>query len=253
MNMRETGREPKLESPKVFATTHWSVVVAAGKDESAPARSALETLCRAYWYPIYVYVRRKGHGPDDAQDLTQEFFAQLISKHHLRLADRTKGKFRTFLLTCFQNFLRNYQKHVTRAKRGGASPAISLQAETVDRLELPELAQAAQLEEVYDLHWARTVVERALEVVRTDYASSGRGRLFDALRPVIWGGQLVPLSQIALQLGISVSAVKVAVHRLRERFREALRGEVAHTVSQSDEIEDELRYLITVLSSADAL
>src|SRR5437016_9027524 len=99
MNMREPGLESAADSPRAFATTHWSVVVAAGLDESAPARSALETLCRAYWYPIYVYVRRKGHGPDDAQDLTQEFFAQLISKHHLRLADRNKGKCRTLLLS----------------------------------------------------------------------------------------------------------------------------------------------------------
>ena len=105
MDTREPGEESKPDSARAFATTHWSVVLAAGKDESAPARSALETLCRAYWYPIYVYVRRKGHGPDDAQDLTQEFFAQLISKQHLRRADRTKGKFRTFLLATLDYFL----------------------------------------------------------------------------------------------------------------------------------------------------
>ena len=119
MDMREPGRESAPDSPRVFATTHWSVVVAAGQDESAPARNALETLCRAYWYPIYVYVRRKGYGPDDAQDLTQAFFAQLISKHHLRLADRNKGKFRTFLLATLDYFLAREWSRAHRQKRGG--------------------------------------------------------------------------------------------------------------------------------------
>src|SRR5947208_14709902 len=130
MDMREPGREPGPEAARAFATTHWSVVVAAGLDESSPARSALDKLCRAYWYPIYVYVRRKGHGPDDAQDLTQEFFAQLISKHHLRLADRNKGKFRTFLLTGLDYFLAREWSRAHRQKRGGQFSFISLDQQT---------------------------------------------------------------------------------------------------------------------------
>ena len=119
-------REPERASPRVFATTHWSVVVAAGQGNSAPAQQALETLCRAYWYPIYVYVRRKGHGPDEAQDLTQEFFAQLIVKEHLRLADREKGKFRTFLLALLDYFLAREWSRAPRQKRGGQFVLISL-------------------------------------------------------------------------------------------------------------------------------
>src|SRR5437016_6163908 len=188
-------------APYQFTTTHWSVVLATRESGGAAAAAALESLCAAYWRPLWECARRMGYKPDEADDAVQGFFEDVLERNAITAADPARGRFRTFLLTCFQNFLRNYQKHVTRAKRGGAAPAISLQAETIDHLELPEFAQAAPPEQVYDLHWARTVVERALEVVRNDYASSGRGRLFDALRPVIWGGQLVPLSQIALQLG----------------------------------------------------
>src|SRR6266566_3471945 len=163
MSMHESGQESEGHSPRVFATTHWSVVLAAGKDESAPARSALETLCRAYWYPIYVYVRRKGHGPDDAQDLTQEFFAQLISKHHLRLADRNKGKFRTFLLAMLDYFLAREWSRAHRQKRGGQFSFISLDQQTPEERYRLEPADNDTPEKKFAREWALAVLKQTME------------------------------------------------------------------------------------------
>src|SRR6266568_2434291 len=159
-NMREPEREPKPESPRVFATTHWSVVVAAGQDESAPARSALETLCRAYWYPIYVYVRRKGYGPDDAQDLTQAFFAQLIVKNYVAQADRERGRFRTFLLAALTHFLADEWDKARRLKRGGGHGIISFDAFSAEeryRLEPIDQLDPAQL---YERRWVTTLFDK---------------------------------------------------------------------------------------------
>src|SRR6266404_8782880 len=156
MEAHEAGRESAPDSPRVFATTHWSVVVAAGKDEAAPARNALEKLCRAYWYPIYVYVRRKGYGPDDAQDLTQEFFAQLIAKEHLRLADREKGKFRTFLLAMLDYFLAREWSRAHRQKRGGQFIFISLDQQSPEERYRLEPADNDKPEKKFLRQWALT-------------------------------------------------------------------------------------------------
>src|SRR5258706_4763483 len=163
MEAHEAGRESASDSPRTFATTHWSVVVAAGKDESAPAQRALETLCRAYWYPIYVYVRRKGHGPDDAQDLTQEFFAQLISKHHLRLADRNKGKFRTFLLATLDYFLAREWSRAHRQKRGGQFSFISLDQQRPEERYRIEPADNETPEKKFLRQWALTVLKQTMD------------------------------------------------------------------------------------------
>src|SRR5258708_5330338 len=167
--MPDSGRETERATPGVFATTHWSVVAAAGQDESVPAQNALETLCRAYWYPIYVYVRRKGYGPDDAQDLTQEFFAQLISKQHLRLADRNKGKFRTFLLATLDYFLAREWSRAHRQKRGGQFVFISLDQQTPE--ERYRLGPAGNYTpDKKDRPQAgRTVLEHAIGQIAIDY------------------------------------------------------------------------------------
>src|SRR5438874_12500664 len=174
MDMREPGRESAADSPRAFATTHGSVVVAAGKDESLPARSALEKLCRAYWYPIYVYVRRKGYGADDAQDLTQEFFAQLISKHHLRLADRNKGKFRTFLLATLDYFLAREWSRAHRQKRGGQFSFISLDQQTPEERYRLEPAAADTPENNFQRQWALTVLKQALNALEGECNATGK-------------------------------------------------------------------------------
>src|SRR6266487_6994328 len=163
--MLESGLESNGATPRFFATTHWSVVLTAGKEESVLAQSALEALCRAYWYPIYVYVRRKGFGADDAQDLTQEFFAQLIRKQHLRLADRTKGKFRTFLLATLDYFLAREWSRAHRQKRGGKFSFISLDQQTPEERYRLEPADSDTPEKKFLRQWALTVLKQALKAL----------------------------------------------------------------------------------------
>src|SRR3989441_825475 len=185
--MPGSSDESPKATPSVFATTHWSVVLAAGRDESAPARSALETLCRAYWYPIYVYVRRKGHGPDDAQDLTQEFFAQLIAKEHLRLADREKGKFRTFLLTALDYFLAREWSRAHRQKRGGQFRFISLdQQAPAERYRL-EPADHDTAEKQFLRQWALTVLKQTMAGLESECETNGKGPLFREVRSLLSG------------------------------------------------------------------
>src|SRR5712671_2369728 len=242
MDVREPGRESAPDSPRVFATTHWSVVVAAGLDESAPARSALESLCNGYWYPIYVYVRRKGHGPDDAQELTQEFFAQLISKHHLRLADRTKGKFRTFLLAGLDYFLAREWNRAHRQKRGGQFVFISLDQQTPEERYRLEPADNDTPEKKFVRQWALTVLKQTMDALEVECESGGKAALFQEVKNLLSGereaGTYVGISQ---RLAMNEGAVRVAVHRLRQRYGELLRSEIGQTVDTTEEVEEEMR------------
>jgi RNA polymerase sigma-70 factor (ECF subfamily) len=246
--MAESGQESEAAGPRVFATTHWSVVMAAGAPDSVPAQQALETLCRAYWYPIYVYVRRKGHGPDDAQDLTQEFFAQFIAKELLRLADRDKGRFRTFLLATLDHFLAREWTRAHRQKRGGQFTFVSLnqplpeeryQLEPVDN-ETPEKRFAKQ--------WALTVLQNALAALEKECATGEKGAVFGEVRRLLSDEPDDGVyADIGERLRMTEGAVRVAVHRLRRRYGELLRAEVAQTVGSAAEAEDEFRHLMMVL------
>jgi len=246
--MPEAERELEGAAPRVFATTHWSVVVAAGKAGSAPAQGALETLCRAYWYPIYVYVRRKGYGPDDAQDLTQEFFAQLIAKGHLRLADRAKGKFRTFLLATLDYFLAREWDRAHRQKRGGQFTFISLDQQTPEERYRLEPADNDTPERKFLRHWALTVLRQTMNALENECEDKGKGAFFRAVRGLLsgerGGSEYVEIGQ---RLAMTEGAVRVAVHRLRQRYGELLRSEVAQTVSGPEEVDEEMRYLMRAL------
>src|SRR5438874_9900565 len=176
--MLHSGSEMEPAGPRVFATTHWSVVFAAGQGDSAPAQRALETLCRGYWYPIYVYVRRKGYGPDDAQDLTQEFFTQLIAKEHLRLADREKGKFRTFLLAMLDYFLAREWSRAHRQKRGGQFTFVPLDQQTPEERYRLEPADNDTPEKKFLRQWALTVLKQALDALELECEGNGKGTLF---------------------------------------------------------------------------
>jgi RNA polymerase sigma-70 factor (ECF subfamily) len=246
--MAESGQESEAAGPRVFATTHWSVVLAAGALDSVPARRALETLCRAYWYPIYVYVRRKGHGPDDAQDLTQEFFAQFIDKELLRLADRDKGRFRTFLLTTLDHFLAREWNRAHRQKRGGQFSFVSLdEPSPEDRYRLEPVDHETP-EKKFAKQWALAVLQNALAALEKECATGGKGVLFGEVRGVLSDepddGTYAGIGE---RLGMTEGAVRVAVHRLRRRYGELLRAEVAQTVGSAAEAEDEFRHLMTVL------
>lgn len=232
-----------------FRTTHWSVVLAAGGQSSESSEHALELLCRNYWYPLYAYVRRQGHDPEDAGDLTQEFFARLLAKNYLGLATRERGRFRTFLLSSVRNFLVNDWRRNHRQKRGGVHEVLSLDQITAEEKFGAEPADVLDPEKVYEKQWAATLLENVLGKLRADYAGMARETLFDALKDYLWGERnLASYAELAVALSLSEGAVKVAIHRLRQRYRELLRAEIANTVADESEVDEELRHLIAVIS-----
>src|SRR5262245_48886725 len=249
--MSPSASEP--DSPRLgagsFATTHWSVVLLAGQADSPDAAEALEKLCRTYWYPLYVYVRRQGNSPEDAQDLTQDFFARLIEKNYFAKADRDRGKFRTFLLGSLKNFLVNEWKRAGRLKRGGDLTFLSLDAKAAEERYAGEQIDETNPVNDFERQWAVALIEQVFSILRSEYAAADQTQLFDALKIFVWGDKaLVSYAQIGQQVNLAEGTVKVAVHRLRQRFREMLRAEVAHTVARPEDIDDELRHLIAVLS-----
>jgi RNA polymerase sigma factor (sigma-70 family) len=236
------------DSP-VFRTTHWSVVLAAGDPQSPEAQSALARLCQAYWYPLYCCVRRHGRSPEDAQDLTQAFFAKLIEKNQISLADRERGRFRTFLLRSLENFLRNEHEKASTQKRGGGREVISWDAQSAEEQYLQEPAAHLSPEQLFERRWASTVITGTLARLRRELAATSREELFDKLEPHLWGDDTsTPYATIAAALDMTVVAVKVTVHRLRARFRALLREEIAQTVADPSEIDDEMRRLFQVLT-----
>jgi RNA polymerase sigma-70 factor (ECF subfamily) len=241
---------PTRGTPRVFATTHWSVVVAAGEGDSEGSRSALEILCQGYWYPIYVYVRRKGHEPESAQDLTQEFFAQLISKEHLKLADRKKGKFRTFLLAMLDHFLAREWSRAHRQKRGGKFTFISLDGQSPEDRYRIEPRHSETPEKNFERQWALTVLEKTMTALERECNSSSKASLFREAKALLTAGpESGTYTEMSRRLGMGEGAVRVAVHRLRERYGDLLWSEIAQTVERPADVQEEIRYLLNVLSS----
>jgi RNA polymerase sigma factor (sigma-70 family) len=246
----ETGPVSDCPIPAVFATTHWSMVLAAGHSSGPGAQEALEKLCRGYWYPLYVYVRRQVQNPHDAQDLTQEFFARLLEKKYLRLADPDRGKFRGFLLKSLKHFLVNEWEKARTQKRGGRHSFIHLDADIAESRYAAEPIQTLTLDQVYEKRWAVTLIEVVLARLRETYATTDRLPIFEALKAFIWGEQTtLCYAEVAPQLGLSEGAIKVAVYRLRARYRELLRAEIAQTVATPGEVDEELQHLISVLTT----
>lgn len=228
----------------VFATTHWSVVLQAGAKSSPQAASALEELCRTYWYPIYVYVRRKGHGAHDAEDLTQEFFARLLRLNSLREVGREKGKFRTFLLASLNHFLSDHWDKATAAKRGGGQIVLSLDDQDAEQRYLLEPATDASPEVLFDRRWLLALLEQSLVRLGQEYADAGKAALFEGLKEFLQSPtEDGDYDRVAAALGLNPGAVAVAVHRLRQRYRDLVRAEIAQTVSGPAEMEEELRHL----------
>lgn len=234
---------------QLFATTQWSAVLTAGEDSSPSTTLALEQLCRTYWYPLYAYVRRRGHTVEDAQDLTQEFFSRLLERKYLKLADRTRGRFRSFLLTSLKHFLINEWNKANALKRGGGERIFSLDEETTaEERYAAEPTVEQPPDSLYDKGWANTLLKQALTGLGEECTNNGKAASLEELKAFVWGGQ-EPQSYavVAARLGMTESALRVAVHRLRQRFGELLRMEVARTVSTAAEVEEELRYLISVV------
>jgi RNA polymerase sigma-70 factor (ECF subfamily) len=232
-----------------FATTHWSVVLSAA-DTSAPgAQAALEELCRTYWYPLYAYVRRQGHSAEDAQDLTQEFFARFLAKKHFQLANRDRGRFRSFLLTTLKHFLINEWERSTAQKRGGSNPTVPVDTAIAEHLYSQDLSHGLTADRIYERNWALAMLKGVRDRLQRDYADAGRAERFAQLEQFLPGQQSdVTYAEAAQRLNLPEGTVKSEVSRLKKRYGELLRTEIAHTVSSPDEINDELRHLITVIS-----
>jgi RNA polymerase sigma factor (sigma-70 family) len=235
------------DSP-LFATTRWSVVLLAGQDDKAGA-DALARLCEQYWFPLYVWLRRAGNSQHDAEDLVQSFFARLLERDLIARADADRGRFRTFLLSALRNFAADEWRREHRDKRGGAKLALSLEEMDPEEKMLPELTEAADAELAFDRAWARTLLDRVLERLREECDGDGKAGRFDALKSFLIGERgEVPFAEAAAGLGISVAAVQSLVHRLRQRYAELLREEIAHTVRRPEEVDKELRWVLTVLA-----
>jgi len=225
------------------------MVLTAGGDDRAQARRALEELCQTYWYPLYAFVRRQGRSPEEAQDLTQEFFARLIAQHYLGAVDRAKGKFRSFLLGSLKHFLANEWDKARAQKRGGAHSLIALDAQAAERRYALEPAHELSADRIFERRWALTVLERVLTRLREEHSRAGKAKLFDRLKDFLVGrAEQDSHARAAAELGMSEGAVKAAIHRLRQHYRERLRAEIANTVAAPSEVEDELRHLFAALS-----
>jgi RNA polymerase sigma-70 factor (ECF subfamily) len=231
-----------------FATTHWSVVVEAGQHDSPRASEAMVQLCQGYWYPLYAYVRRKGYPAPDAQDLTQEFFARLIAGNYIGRADQRKGKFRSFLLGTFEHFLAKEWRRSHAEKRGGGRATFSLDAVDAENRYVLEPTDELTAEGIFDRHWANTLLSEAMTRLREECQVEGKALLFEKTEPLLpGGGAVASYAEIAASLTMSKSAFKMAVHRLRRRYGELVREQIAQTVSTSEDVEEELRYLFAVL------
>lgn len=245
MSVAEEPSESPGQRAVAFPTTHWSVIVRAGDSQSPEAASAMERLCSTYWYPLYVFVRRKGYGHEDASDLTQSFFARLLDKRPLRSLDANRGKFRTFLLTSMTNFLVNEWDKSQAQRRGGGAKALSLdEAAAADRYELEPVDHNTP-ETLFERRWARTVVDVVVERL----AAETEEKRFDVLKGFLLEDKgAVSYDAAAAQLGISVPAITSAIHRMRGRFRVLLLEEVANTVERPEEVQEELHHLLATLT-----
>jgi RNA polymerase sigma-70 factor (ECF subfamily) len=234
---------------RLFVTTHWSVVLAAGHGDATRTSDALAHLCKSYWYPLYAYVRRRGHSPPDAQDLTQEFFARLLAKQWLASADREKGRFRTFLLTAMSRFLANEWDRAGTQKRGGRAVQLPLDTAIAETRYEADSALALAPDRLYDRHWAMTLLDRTLTRLRTEQARAGKVREFGVLSGFLTAERgSIPYAEAAAQLGTSEATARQAVHRLRRRFREMFRQEITQTVAAPEEVDEEIRHLLAALS-----
>lgn len=232
-----------------FHTTRWSRVLAAqGGADSTQARAAMSALCRDYWYPLYAFVRRRGHAAHDAQDLTQAFFTTLLKTGALP-ADPARGRFRSYLLGALKHFLANEWHRVQAQKRGGGQQMVEWDALDAEARYALEPAEQTDAEALYDRRWALELLAHAMEKLRAEFERKGDGATFEALKGTLSGAE-TPREELAAKLGLSEGALKVAVHRLRQRYREVLRAEIAETVGDAAEVDGEMRHLVAVLRTS---
>jgi RNA polymerase sigma factor (sigma-70 family) len=250
MARADEQQEPASFGPRPFATTRWSLVLAAGQRCSPQSSAALATLCENYWYPLYAYVRRRGHDADEAQDFTQAYFARLLEKNDLAAADPGRGRFRAFLLTSLKHFLANEWDRARAEKRGGGRSVLSIDFGTAEERYRAEPSHDLTPEKIFERRWALVLLENVLARLHDESAQAGKADSFDRLKGFLTGEQAaVTYGKLAVELNTSEGAVKVAIHRLRRRYRELLRAEIEETVADAQEIDQEIRDLFSALGS----
>lgn len=245
-----TSSDPDFGTgPHQFTTTHWSLIISAQGNDSIPAGRALSSLCETYWYPLYAFVRRKGHSSHDAQDLTQAFFEKLLEKNYLGDVAQEKGRFRSFLLVSLKHFLANEWKRARTAKRGGGAVLISLDDTEAEARYQLEPADETNAERLFERRWAMTILDLVMNRLRDEMAAAEKLDLFEELKGRLsGGGDAGSFAESGKRLNLSEGAARVASHRLKKRYREILRESIGETVADPSEVEDEIRYLIAILS-----
>jgi RNA polymerase sigma-70 factor (ECF subfamily) len=244
----DPNRDGWATNAGAFDTTHWTVVLAARDKDGTVAREALANLCSSYWYPLYAFIRRQGSSPHEAEDLTQEFFFRFLERNSLGSVERTAGKFRSFLLACLKNFLANERERANTQRRGGNQVTVPLDSGDAETRYTLEPVDHRTPEAIFERQWAFAVLESTMKALQREYLESGKQELFEQLQGFLPGGQeSASRAELATKRGVSVGAIDVAIHRLRQRFGALLREQVAQTVSSDNEVEEEIQYLITVL------
>jgi RNA polymerase sigma factor (sigma-70 family) len=247
--MASSDSSPEFrEGAGQFRSTHWSVVLAAGDSQSPQTSQALEKLCRAYWYPLYAFVRRQGWNPEDSQDLTQAFFAYLLEKKAFGKADPSKGRFRSFLLASLTNFLNNERDKLRRLKRGGGIEILPLEVERGEERYQAEPASKESPETIFERQWAQTVIEQVAARLNEEFTAAGQADRFGVLKDFLMGdSEHLSYADAGSRLGLSTTAVTSAIHRMRGRFRELFRAEIANTLDSPDNLDEEIRHLLNAL------
>jgi RNA polymerase sigma-70 factor (ECF subfamily) len=235
--------------PAVFVTTHWSVVLSARERDSPQSAEALEKLCRAYWYPLYAYARSQGRSAHDAEDATQEFFTRLLQKSYLDAVERERGRFRTFLLVAFKRFLADEHDRAMTQKRGGGQVALSLDTGLAEQLYQNEGPARMPADRLFEKRWALTLLEQTMKRLKAEFVGAGKADDFERLKPFLAVSKAeIPYATMAARHGINEGAIRIAVHRLRKRFREIFRQETAQTVAKAEDVDEELRHLMAALA-----
>lgn len=249
MSAQDKTPRPLPEGAREFRTTHWSVVLLARDAQMPQARDALEQLCRAYWHPLYAFVRRQGHSPEEAKDLTQEFFLHLLEHDALAGVDPSKGRFRSFLLKSVKNLMANEWHRARAQKRGGGAAVFSLDDKWGEEHYQVEVADTLTPDKLFDRRWAETLLEKVLLRVREEWNARDKQQRFDELKVFLVERRgTMPFAEVAARLGITLPALRSMLHRLRASYRKVFTQEIAHTVASPNEIEDEIRHLLTALN-----
>jgi RNA polymerase sigma factor (sigma-70 family) len=250
MRHPEPDLPPDVPRHPAFETTCWSLVLAAANRATPQSEQALASLCASYWYPLYAFMRRRGHDPDGAVDLTQGFFARLIEKEFLGSVDPSKGRFRAFLLTACKNFLANEHDRESAQKRGGGRCPVSIDLRDAEGRYLAEPAHHLTPERLFERRWALTILDQSLDQLGRELRQAGKGPLYEKLKPSLTGAEgSLPYAEVGETLGMTEAAVKKAAQRLRQRYREILRERIAGTIVEPGEVDEEIRGLFAILSS----